>query len=143
MADEDGLDKASFSHRWLANDTDISGATGSSYTLAESDEGKAVKIRVSFTDDAGNDETLTSAATAAVTARPASDTTEEPTDRPHGLRVVAGDGEVTLTWNAPDDANAVVDYRILRHRPEEGEPEPLVYVDYTGSKATSYTDTAV
>ena len=50
---------------------------------------------------------------------------------------------MVLSWNAPDDAAAVTMYRILRHRPEEGETEPLVYVDYTRSGATSYTDTAV
>ena len=101
IADGDGLDSATFSYQWLAGDEDISGATGSSYTLADDDEGKAVKVKVSFTDDAGNDETLTSRATAAVTAQPASDTIEEPTYRPHGLRAVAGEGVVTLTWNAP------------------------------------------
>ena len=143
IGDEDGLDNATFTYQWLADDTDTQGANGSSYTLVSDDEGKAVKVRVSFTDDAGNEETLTSAATDAVAARPASATSDEPTDRPHGLGAVAGAGGVTLTWTAPDDANAVVDYRILRHRPEEGEPEPLVYVDYTGGKATSYTDTDV
>ena len=50
----------------LAGDSDISGATGSAYTLADADEGKTVKVRVSFTDDGGNEETLTSAATEAV-----------------------------------------------------------------------------
>ena len=35
------------------------------------------------------------------------------------------------------------DYRILRHRPELDESEPLVYVDYTDTPATSYTDTGV
>ena len=64
-------------------------------------------------------------------------------DRPHGLSAVAENDQVNLTWNAPDDANAVINYRILRHRPEKGEPEPLVYVDYTGSQATAYTDTKV
>ena len=66
IADEDGLDNAAFSYQWLADDADISGATGSAYTLADADEGKTVKVRVSFTDDGGNDETLTSAATEAV-----------------------------------------------------------------------------
>ena len=36
----------------------------------DSDEGKAVSLTVSFTDDAGHDETLTSEATAAVEAAP-------------------------------------------------------------------------
>ncbi|MCY4449129.1 MAG: hypothetical protein OXE02_09850 [Chloroflexi bacterium] len=68
ISDADGLDSAAFSYQWLADDADISGATGNSYTLAVADEGKAVKVRVSFTDDAGHAETLTSAATAAVAA---------------------------------------------------------------------------
>ena len=70
IADADGLTNASFSYQWLADGSDISGATGSTYTLASTDLGKAVKVRVSFTDDAGHAETLTSAATAAVAANP-------------------------------------------------------------------------
>ena len=70
ISDSDGLDNATFTYRWLADDTDISGATSSTYTLAAADEGKAVKVRVSFTDDVGNEETLTSAATGAVAAAP-------------------------------------------------------------------------
>ena len=46
------------------------GATGSTYTLAAEDGGKAIKVEVTFTDDAGNDEKLTSAATDAVAAAP-------------------------------------------------------------------------
>ncbi len=68
IADEDGLDNAAFTYQWLADDADISGARGSTYTLVEADEGKTVNLRVSFTDDGGNDETLTSAATDAVAA---------------------------------------------------------------------------
>ena len=71
IEDDDGLTNASFSYQWLAGDADISGATGSTYTLADADEGKAVQVRVSFADDAGNEETLTSAATAAVEPTPA------------------------------------------------------------------------
>ena len=66
IADGDGLDNVTFTYQWMADDTNIQGATNSTYTLADSDEGKAIKVKVSFTDDAGNDETLTSAATAAV-----------------------------------------------------------------------------
>ena len=70
ISDADGLVDATFSYQWLADDADISGATGNTYTLVAADEGKAVKVRLSFTDDAGNDETLTSIATAAVAPRP-------------------------------------------------------------------------
>ena len=70
IGDADGMDTASFAYQWLADDTDISGATGSTYTLVSGDQGKSVKVRVSFTDDAGNDESLTSVATDAVAAKP-------------------------------------------------------------------------
>ena len=59
-----------FSYQWLADDADISGATGSTHALVDADEGNAIKVRVSFTDDAGNDETLISIATGAVSAAP-------------------------------------------------------------------------
>ena len=68
--DDDGLSNAVFSYQWLANDADISGATGASYTLAAVYEGKAIKVKVSFTDDKNNQETLTSVATTAVAERP-------------------------------------------------------------------------
>ena len=74
IADADGLGNAVFSYQWQADGADVSGATGSSYTLVDTDEGKAISVRVSFTDDAGNTESLSSAATAAVSAAPAPQT---------------------------------------------------------------------
>ena len=79
IADADGLTNATFSFQWVAGGSDISGATGSTYTLTASDQGQTVQVRVSFTDDAGNEETLTSVATASVAARPNSLATGAPT----------------------------------------------------------------
>ena len=79
ISDDDGLSNAAFAYQWLADGADISGATDSSYTPVDADEGKAVSMKVSFTDDAGNDETLTSTATDAVEARPNSPATGAPT----------------------------------------------------------------
>ena len=70
ISDADGLDDARFAYQWIRTDTDIQGATGSTYTAVEADEGERLKVRVGFTDDAGNAESLTSAATDAVAARP-------------------------------------------------------------------------
>ena len=70
ISDADGLDNASFGYQWIRTGADIGGATGATYTPVAADEGKKLKVRVSFTDDAGNEERLTSAATAAVAARP-------------------------------------------------------------------------
>ena len=70
--DEDGVPAAAqFAYQWISNDgtddNDIDGATDSTYTLVDADEGKTIKVRVSFTDNAKFPESLTSAATAAVT----------------------------------------------------------------------------
>lgn len=70
IADEDGLDNATYRYQWLADGTDISGATDSTYTLVTGDQGKAITVRVSFTDDENNAESLTSQPTAAVAPPP-------------------------------------------------------------------------
>ena len=66
--DADGLTNATFEYQWIAGGSDIGGATGSTYTLTASEQGKTVQVRVTFTDDANNAESLTSEATAEVTA---------------------------------------------------------------------------
>ena len=66
ISDTDGLTNVAYSCQWLADDAEIGGATSSTYTLQATDNGKFIKVRVAFTDDAGNDETLTSDGTSAV-----------------------------------------------------------------------------
>ena len=68
--DADGLTSVSYEYQWIAGGTDIAGATGSSYTLTADEQGQTVQVRVTFTDDADNEETLTSEATVEVTAKP-------------------------------------------------------------------------
>ena len=70
IADADGMTNAVFSYQWIAGETDISGATGSSYVLTSSEQGKTIRVTVSYTDDAGNLEHLTSAPTDPVRAGP-------------------------------------------------------------------------
>ena len=79
ISDSNGLADAIFTYQWLADDTDITDATGSTYTVGADDEGKTIKVRLSFTDDSGHQETLTSAATVAVAAIPNSAATGAPT----------------------------------------------------------------
>ena len=103
IADEDGLDGVSYGYRWVRNDgtddADIAGGTSSTYTLADADEGKTVRVRVTFTDDAGNDESLTSAETETVQARPNSPAT--------GAPAIGGTPQVgeTLTASTSDIAD--------------------------------------
>ena len=70
LSDSDGLNNATFTYQWLADDADITDATGSTYALVAADEGKTIKVRVTFTDDSGHQETLTSTATVAVASAP-------------------------------------------------------------------------
>ena len=70
LSDSDGMDSATFSYRWIAAGSDIDGATGSSHTLTSSQKGHVIQVRVSFTDDAGNPESRTRAATGGVAAAP-------------------------------------------------------------------------
>ena len=67
IVDDDGIADAVFNYQWLAGDEAVKGATASTYTVVAGDAGKVIKVRVTFTDDAGNEESLTSQATAAVT----------------------------------------------------------------------------
>ena len=136
IADADGMTGASFAYQWTRSDgrreTPIGGAAGTSYTLTDADEGKAIRVRVSFTDDAANAETLTSA--------PAY------SQRPYALAAQASDGAVTLTWKIPAGWRYVRSYyQILRNRPELGETEPTVHVRYfeTNDRTYTYTDTDV
>ena len=75
LADADGLpaDAEGYRYQWQSNTgangafEPIAGATGQTYTLGDDDVGREVQVMVSYTDDGGMDESLTSAATTAVT----------------------------------------------------------------------------
>ena len=109
ITDSDGLTSVSYSYQWISNDgtsdTEITGATDSTYTLVAADEGKTIKVKVTFTDDADNDESLTSDATATVTARPNSPAT--------GTLDIAGMAQVGGTLTA--DTTGIADSDGLTH----------------------------
>ena len=71
MSDANGLNNVSYQYQWLRDDADIAGQTNSTYELVSADEGKTIKVRVTFNDDAGNAESLTSTATTPIAAQPA------------------------------------------------------------------------
>ena len=108
-ADEDGLDNAAFAYQWLAGDAEISGATDSTYTPVADDVGKAISVTVSFTDHAGNAETLTGAATDAVAGLPLPPLTAS-------LENVATshDGESAFTFELRFSEEFGISYKTLR-----------------------------
>ena len=70
ISDTDGLSNVSYRYQWVRVGSNtvasISGATGSTYRLQSADVGYQVRVRVSFTDDAGNAESLESFLTSTV-----------------------------------------------------------------------------
>ena len=139
IADADGLDDVSFGYQWLADDADISGATGTTYTLAGADEGNAISVRVNFTDDAGNDETLTSEATGAVVVAEPSG----PPAKPTGLSSQVSHEIVPLTWDDPND-DSITGYVILRRDKDIHQEGTFVPVaPDTGTAETTYTDASI
>lgn len=67
VADADGkpAEGSSFSYQWIRsdiayNETEIPGATNSAYVFQSEDEENWIKVRISFTDDAGNSERIES-----------------------------------------------------------------------------------
>ena len=105
--DEDELTNVAFSYQWLADNADIAGATGATYTLVAADEGKAIKVVVSFTDDRGNEETLPSEPTGAVVPDPGpltGFTAVDASTDPDTLLRTLEDGE-TLTLEDPDNGS--------------------------------------
>ena len=73
ISDADGLDDASDAYQWFAHDgtddSEIAGATGATHEVAAEDAGKTLKVRATFTDDKGNEETLVAAHRAQARAR--------------------------------------------------------------------------
>ena len=144
IADEDGLDNAVFSHQWVRSDgnggTNIQDATGSSYTLTEDDEGQTIEVRVSFTDKAGNAESLTSDPTGVVAAA------ETVPGRPQHLDGEASAQGIALTWKAPS-GSAVTQYvvyrGILQNGSMNGRPTTKHATIPATGEAMAYTDAEV
>ena len=142
IADADGLTNATFSYQWIRNDgtadTEISGATADTYTLVTGDAGKTIEVKVSFTDDAGSPETLSSAATAVVAPKPNAQATGAPN--------ISGTAQVgqTLTANtsgiADDDGLTNPDFTYQWARSDGGTDSNIQ--DAIGSTYTLTEDDA-
>ena len=139
IADDDGLTSVSYSYQWVSNDgtadTDIQDATSSTYTLVDGDAGNTIKVKVSFTDDNGNAETLTSSATAAVAAAVPG--------APTGLTATAsGPTGIGLSWNTPadDGGGAITGYRIEMSTDGSNWSDQVAS---TNSTSTTYSHTGL
>ena len=142
----DGLDNVLYLYQWIrvdgADETELAGETGSTYTPTADDVGKNLKVRVIFDDAAGNQEypryspeigpvlaLPTPSAPTALTATPAPDTTPP----------LAFD----LSWTAPasDGGSAITKHQ---YRQKTGSNAFGAWTDIpdsaaTQANATSYT----
>ena len=61
--DPNGLDGVDWEYQWLHNGSEISGETGTMYTLTSADVGSRISVKVDFFDDDGYSNTVTSDST--------------------------------------------------------------------------------
>ena len=146
VVDADGMSKAlngdagyAPAWQWIIDGTesDAPTDTGEIYVPRRGNVGSRVKVRVRFKDDAGNEETLTSAATAAVIDPTAPPATGAP-GAPRTLAAAPGDGEVVLTWAAPATGATPSRYE---HRHKATGSLPFVASDSWTSAGTALTAT--
>ena len=105
IMDADGLTSPTYTYQWirvdptgLSNEVDIPSATVATYTPTDADAGKTLKVRVTFDDDGGHTETLTSEVTRTVRAAGGVP------NPPAALFVTVGVGQVVLVWSLPRDS---------------------------------------
>ncbi|SPF81790.1 calcium-binding protein [Pseudoprimorskyibacter insulae] len=124
LADANGM--GNLSYQWLRDGTAITGAKGATYTLVTADIGKKISVKVSYTDGIGTQESVTSAATAAVS---------NANDGPSGTVVLTGTAKQGETLTA--DLSGLSD--------EDGLGTVFTYqwqrggVDIAGATSASYT----
>ena len=106
IADSDGLNDAVFEYQWLADDVGIDGATASTYAPSGAQVGKTIQVRVTFEDDAGNEESLTSAPTAQVAGPPLTVSLEN--------SPASHDGQAAFTFEIRFSIEFAVSYKTLR-----------------------------
>ena len=121
IGDADGLTSATYAFQWIrvASDgtqTPIPGATGETYTVSAADAGAKLKVRVTFSDEGGTQETVDSVATAeipsgalpAVSVAPVADSVAEGADAQFTVeRTVVTTGALTVGYRVSETGDMV------------------------------------
>ena len=130
--DADGLTGATFAYQWMVDDgtieTDVDAATAAGYTPRDSDVGKTIRVRVTFTDDNGTEETLFSAPTETVAAAPPAQVTN--------VTVEADVGQLTVSW---DEVSGASGYKVQWKSGTEEFNATDRQHEITGGSTTTYT----
>ena len=139
ISDDNGTDSATFAYQWVRVDgmteTNI-GTDSSTYTLTDDDEGKQIRVDVTFTDDDGNPEgPLSSEVVGPVTVAPTV-SLSLPT-----LTVAEG-GSTTYTVALSVEPTAAVTVDISGGGGVTAAPSSLMFTDTNWSTARQVTVTA-
>ena len=126
ITDADGPDTLSFMYQWLADGVQIDGATEATYTPEVADAGKRITVAVSFTDDGGTTEELTSQPTEAVVARQMAMTEVAVLYAGGAYTAAEGGGGAVVTLNLSPD-------------PEREVAIPIVATTASTATASDYT----
>ena len=100
LADEDGL--GTLSYQWSRDGSPIDGATASTYTLVQDDVGAVIAVTVSYTDDEGTVESVTSTATS-----PVMNASHSPTGGVTITGITTEDEVLTADTSTLDDADGL------------------------------------
>lgn len=129
ITDIDGMENAELSYQWMRDGTPITLATGLTYRLKQGDVGQSVTVAVTYTDDQGTEETVTSTAVTGIT---------NVNDNPLGIITVQGtlsEGQelrVNTTRLTDEDGLGELSYQWVRRVGE-------VDTDIEGATASTYT----
>lgn len=139
FTDEDGFNPAGLSYTWQAS-TDgttwatIAGATGSSFTPLAAQVGQQIRSVVSYTDNFGAVETVTSAATAAVSAQNAVPTGTVTLNDTTPTETVG----LTATQNIADADGIAPGSMVLQW---QSSTDGITWTDIAGATGESFTPT--
>ena len=127
------MDDAAPSYQWAAASANVPGENASTYIAQTKDVGKKITVTVSFTDDAGNQESVTSDATAAVAPNVPG--------VPSHLNVSShSQSALDANWQEPsDNGGARVTAYTVQWKEETGDWDTEADVSEETSTATSHT----
>ena len=152
IADADGPVHIDFSYQWHSGaapnfaptpQTRIASATTTEYSLTDADVGNYILVVVSFTDDEGNPETLTSAITAQVAEQPNNPATGLPTiaRTPASTGAPASGQVLKVDTSSIADADGPVhiDFSYQWHSGDATNFKPSLQTRISGATTTEYS----
>ncbi|RKW12388.1 MAG: hypothetical protein D8H94_11675, partial [Cardiobacterium sp.] len=103
--DPDGVPATGVKYQWMADGVAIQGATGPTYTVSAADKDKAISLNISYTDNRGNPENISTPSTTKVVDGTPTPQPPQPGQNHPGSVAISGNAKVgeKLTADVHDD----------------------------------------